>query len=340
MISNGAYVFVLILNYNGWRDTVECLESVQRLTYPNYRIVVIDNGSTDGSMEKIKAWAAGELPVESKFFTYDPSTKPMRWIEYDRATAEAGGLPEVEEEIEALPPNRRMVLIQTGANLGYAGGNNVGIRYALKRRADYVWLLNNDTVVDRDALMEMVRLAESDEKTGMVGSKLLYYDKPNILQAAGGGWFNFWQGIPYLYGRLEEDHGQWNSLHEIESIMGASLLAKSEIIVEIGFVLEPLFMYLEETEWQIRARQAGYRLVYCPRSRVWHKENASSGYKSPFVEYYGTRNSLWIVRLYYPWRLPVAIFFHLLRAARRIFTGKWQRAVAVLKGIASGIAAK
>lgn len=113
-------VFILILNYNGWRDTVECLESAQRLTYPKYRIVVIDNGSTDGSMEKIKAWAAGELPVESKFFTYDPSTKPVRWIEYDRASAEAGGLPELEAEIEALPLDRRVVLIQTGANLGYA----------------------------------------------------------------------------------------------------------------------------------------------------------------------------------------------------------------------------
>jgi GT2 family glycosyltransferase len=80
--------------------------------------VVIDNGSTDDSVEKIKTWAAGELSVESKFFAYDPSTKPVRWIEYDRATAEAGGLPELEAEIEALPPNRQMVLIQTGANLG------------------------------------------------------------------------------------------------------------------------------------------------------------------------------------------------------------------------------
>lgn len=83
---NTGRVFILVLNYNGWRDTVECLESVQRLTYPDYRIVVIDNGSTDGSVEKIKAWAAGELSVESKFFTYDPSTKPVRWIEYGRAT--------------------------------------------------------------------------------------------------------------------------------------------------------------------------------------------------------------------------------------------------------------
>ncbi|WP_242656389.1 glycosyltransferase [Desulfofundulus thermosubterraneus] len=168
-------VFIIILNYNGWQDTVECLESVQRLTYPNYRIVVIDNGSTDGSMEKIKAWAAGELRVESKFFTYDPSTKPVRWIEYDRVTAEAGGLPELEAEIEALPPNRRMVLIQTGANLGYAGGNNVGIRYSINSVSDYIWLLNNDTVVHKSALKTMVDIAEKVLRIGIVGSKILYY---------------------------------------------------------------------------------------------------------------------------------------------------------------------
>ncbi|NSW84626.1 MAG: glycosyltransferase [Syntrophothermus sp.] len=96
-------VYILILNYNGWRDTVECLESVQRLTHLNYRIVVIDNGSTDGSLEKIKAWAAGKLSVESKFFAYDPSTKPVRLN--DRVAAEAGGLAELEvERTRQYPP--------------------------------------------------------------------------------------------------------------------------------------------------------------------------------------------------------------------------------------------
>ncbi len=309
-------VYVLILNYNGWRDTIECLESVQRLAYSNYCIVVIDNGSADGSMDKIKAWAAGKLPVESKFFTYDPSTKPMRWIEYDRATAGVGGLPELEAEIEALPPSRRMVLIQTGANLGYAGGNNVGIRYALACGADYVWLLNNDTVVDVDALTEMVRLAESDEKIGMVGSKLLYYDRPNIIQAAGGGWFNFWRGLSYHYGWLEEDRGQWDKVFELEYVTGASLLAKGSLINIVGMMLETFFMYGEDVEWQIRARQSGYRLVFCPRSRVWHKESRTVGFKSPIQDYYGVRNSLLLVKTYAPRPicLYVACCYHLFRS--------------------------
>lgn len=104
-------VFILILNYNSWRDTVECLESVQRLTYPNYRIVVIDNSSTDGSMEKIKAWAAGELPVDSKFFVSQAGVLDLVRPGHCRSWRPAGS--RVEEEIEALLPNRRMVLIQT-----------------------------------------------------------------------------------------------------------------------------------------------------------------------------------------------------------------------------------
>lgn len=332
-----ARVFVLVLNWNGWRDTIECLESVLRLTYPNYRIVVIDNGSAAGSMEKLKAWAAGELPVQSKFFTYDPSTKPVHWIEYDRATAEAGGLPKLEAEIEALPPNRQLVLIQTGANLGYAGGNNVGIRYALKRGVDYVWLLNNDTVVDMEALTKMVRLAKSDKKISMVGSKLLYYDRPNTIQAAGGGWFNFWQGLSHHYGWLEEDRGQWDKVFEPGYITGASLLVQNKIIREVGFMDETFFLYGEETEWQIRVRKNGWRLIYCPRAIVWHKENASSGCKSPLVEYYTTRNRLRITRRYSSFRLPVALLFHTFRVLRRLVRGDLPQAIAVIKGIWAGL---
>lgn len=118
------------------------------------------------------------------------------------------------------------------------------------------------------------------------------------------------------------------------------LLARSRLVRNIiGVMLEIFFMYGEDVEWQLRARQGGYRLVYCPHSKVWHKENASSGYKSPFVEYYGTRNSIWIVRRYYLWRLPVAVFFHLFRAGCRILTDKWQQAAAVLRGIFSGVTA-
>ncbi|MCX7596938.1 MAG: glycosyltransferase family 2 protein, partial [Fischerella sp.] len=137
-----AKVFVILLNWNGWQDTVKCIVSLKGLSYPNYEIVVLDNASTNDSVEQIRA---------------------------------------------AHPD---VTLIETGANLGFAGGNNVGIRYALEHGAEYIWLLNNDTIVDANALSAMVTKAESDPKIGLVGSVLYYMNNPGSVQAWGGGTVN------------------------------------------------------------------------------------------------------------------------------------------------------
>lgn len=335
---NSPLVFILILNWNGWKDTIECLESVQKLTYPNYRIVVIDNGSKDCSLNKIKAWAAGELPVNSKIITFDPSIKPLHWVEYDRVTIDAGALPELEDRwIKNLPPNRRMILIQTGSNLGFAGGNNIGIRYALMCRAEYVWLLNNDTVVDCNALTEMVSVAEANKSVGFVGSKLLYYDKPDIIQAAGGGKFNFWTGLSRHYGWLEKDSEKWNQPFSPHYITGASLLVRQSCIIETGLLDESFFFYGEESDWQFRAYRHGWRTYYCPTSIIYHREGATAGYKSPIAEFYATRAGLRLCRRYAPWSLPTAVFFNTLRAIRRFVNGYPYRAIAVIRGILMGL---
>ena len=138
-------VYVILLNWNGWKDTIHCLESLFRSDYSDYRVIVCDNASTDGSMEKIKAWAEGkvmpdeELNDQLKPLVFPPVAKPIAYVEYNRAEAEAGG--------NGSEKNTPLVLIQNGSNDGFSAGNNVGIRYALKKNADYIWLLNNDTVV-------------------------------------------------------------------------------------------------------------------------------------------------------------------------------------------------
>ncbi len=145
-------VYVIVLNWNNWQDTIECLESIFRLEYDNFQVLAVDNGSTDGSEEKIQEWAEGES---------------VSIVRYNRETAEQGGL--LEKEKDLTQPS--IVFIQTESNLGYAGGNNVGMKYALNQDdCKYVWLLNNDTIIDRDALTEMVEMAEADETVGMVGS--------------------------------------------------------------------------------------------------------------------------------------------------------------------------
>ena len=147
------HVYIVLVNWNGWRDTIECLESVFRLDYPDFMVVGCDNASGDDSLAQIKSWAAGTLVIRAKnpalAELVEPAIpKPVEWVEYDRPTAEAGGSPDNDA---------RLVLIRTGGNLGFAGGNNVGIRFALAHDdCTHVWLLNNDTVAPPDSLSHLV----------------------------------------------------------------------------------------------------------------------------------------------------------------------------------------
>lgn len=345
-------VYCIILNWNGWRDTIECLESVQRLAYPNYRIVVVDNGSSDGSTDRIKAWAAGQLSVESKFFGCDPSTKPVGWTEYDRADGEAGGRRELEAGSEGLPPNRQMVIIQTGANLGFAGGNNVGLRYALaKGNFGYVWLLNNDTVVERDSLTQMVRRMQEKPDAGMCGSTLVYYHEPEKVQALGGSTYNKWLGhgrailVPSGVGPSKpvnpfqpasQPMDAERVERELACIVGASMLVSKSFLHDVGLMSEDFFLYFEDIDWAMRAR-GRYALAYAPESIVYHKVGASIGSssrpkeKSSTADYYGMKNRLVITRKHFPWALPTVYLGLLITMLNRVRRGQWDRVGMALK---------
>ncbi len=236
-IENWPKVAIIVLNWNGWQDTIECLESLQQITYPNYQIIVVDNGSTDGSVEKIKAWARGEIPVESKFFEYNPNTKPVQWVEYDRQTAEAGGIPEEEDKLAELPSSRRIILIQTGENLGFAGGNNVGIKYALRAENSYICLLNNDTIIDPQCLGLCTEILNENKYIGAVSPKILWYDEPQKIWYAGAV-FRLWRGdIPHI-GMLQPDSAEFSGIRSTEHVTGCAMLSKRELFEEVGLFNE------------------------------------------------------------------------------------------------------
>lgn len=285
-------VYILILNWNNWKDTVECLKSVFRNSYPDFQVVVIDNASTDGSEEEIEQWAYKEsIPI----------------VKYGREIAESGGQP--EKEI-----SHSLIFIQTGDNLGYAGGNNVGIRYALKKNdCEYIWLLNNDTVVDRDALSQMVKCEEADERRGMVGSKLLYHDRPDVLQAAGGCRISPWMGNASLIASNEKDDGKWDEPFELSYVSGASLLVKKAVVEDVGLFEEKYFLYWEDADWGVRARKKGYKILYCPDGKVWHKEGGTSSYLNLKLDYYWVRNGLYFTRKFYPYYLPLVPLSYLAK---------------------------
>lgn len=269
-------VAVVILNWNGWRDTIECLESVFRLDYPHYQVVVCDNGSEDGSLERIRAWAEGSLAASvdgPPWLSLPPGvvSKPVTYVEYSRAEAEATG----ETARDAA-----LVLIQTGANLGFAGGNNVGLRYMLARgNFAYAWLLNNDTVVRPDALRSLVRRMSEKPAAGMCGSTLLYYHRPDKVQAWAGGSYNRLRGVSRHLGVLT-DASVLPNVAEVEAdmayVIGASMLVSQVFLRQVGVMNETYFLYYEEIDWACRAR-GRFDLAYAASSMVYHKEGGTVG---------------------------------------------------------------
>jgi GT2 family glycosyltransferase len=304
-------VYVLIVNWNGWQDTIECLESVFRLDYADYRVIVCDNGSKDDSLSRIAAWADGEIlspvtdrPDQKKSFPTTPVKKPIAYAIYDHHQAEQGG----DHSLDPL-----LILVETGDNLGFAGGNNVGLRYALARNDfEHIWLLNNDTVVDPRALSALVGRMTEKPSAGMCGSTLVLYDRPDHIQVRGGGWYCKWIGLPWHLGQLNKV-SDWPRTDRVEKwmnyVVGASMLVSRDFLTDVGLMCEDYFLYFEETDWALRAGSQ-FSLAYAPKSVVYHKVGRSIGTssdprrKSALCDYYAIRNRLLFTRRFYPEALP------------------------------------
>jgi GT2 family glycosyltransferase len=265
-------VFVILLNWNGWRDTIQCLESVLRSQYPDFRVIVCDNNSSDGSIEKIRDWAEGKLTVEFdageeineglRHLVSPPIGKPVPYVEYGRSQAEKGGRPGDEK----IP----LVLIRNGENLGYSAGNNVGIRCAMMKNAGCIWLLNNDTVVDHNALKELVYRMQSDDSLGLSGAVIYLAGKPSKIQAYGGG-----KILPFL--------GVDRSLHspgKLNFVSGTSLFIRRKVLEQIGLLDERFFFYWEDADFSRRALNQGWKLGVASNAVVYHSVSASVGEQS------------------------------------------------------------
>ena len=312
-------VYVVILNWNGWADTVECLESVFRSDFARFKVIVCDNASSDGSLAKVRLWAEGLLnPLVHpgnplRRLAWPPLAKPIPYLELD--ARQAGS------EAACAGTEAPLVLIQTGANLGFAGGNNVGLRHALAcPECDYVWLLNNDTVVSEQALSSLARCAEShrDAAVGLVGSKLLYYHDPGVIQGIGGV-YNKLLATNAHVGAGARDDGRYDSEQAqglIHYPIGASLFVSRPFLAQVGLLCEEYFLYFEELDWVLRGRRLGWDFRYCWHSVVYHKEGASIGgdsrqeQKSSLADYWSLRNRLVFTRKFYPrWLATVYLGF-------------------------------
>jgi len=251
-------VFIILLNWNNWHETRECLGSLEKVDYPDFEIIIVDNGSSGEEKHKIKNFHTTYYILHT---TYNDS------------------------------------------NLGFAGGNNVGIKYALEHGADYVLLLNNDAIVAPDFLAELVKIGDSDKSFGILGSRIYRYGTKKIV--FDGGKVNKWltRGEHIAKSEILNPKFETNSKFKIQNskfyadyITGAAMLVKRDVIEKIGLMREEYFLYYEDVDWCIRARKAGYKCVLAPASHVWHKVSATNKEGSPSYIYYHTRNALMLAK--------------------------------------------
>lgn len=306
-------VNIVILNWNGATDTLECLESLQKLRNVRYRITVCDNASSDNSLSILARWAE-EKQLSCRLL--QPGAEP------------GVHCPEI-------------TLIDNGANLGFAAGNNTGIRYALAQSdVDYVWLLNNDTVVAPDSLAALVQRAKSDENIGICGSLLKFYDDRSVIQAVGGCRFNEVTGIAsetlgrYLPDSVTLDRTEYEAA--MDYVCGASMLVSRAFLEQVGLMEESFFLYYEEMDWAIRAR-GKFTLAIAIDSVVYHKEGSSIGSASmkqaasSTSEFYMARSKLRFMARHFARYLPVSILLSLAQAVNRFRRGQWDSGLAIVK---------
>lgn len=210
--------------------------------------------------------------------------------------------------------------LATGANLGYAGGNNRGIDMALGRGADYVLILNNDTVLDPACVSTLAASAAKADRLGAVAPKILFYDDPSRIWYAGGD-FSYLRAIGTHRRELERDDAREEPrLEEITFVSGCCLMIPAHVVRQVGGFRDDFFMYCEDVEWSLRVRRAGWRMYYQPAARMLHRQGSSKGLASAFAALHRDRNRRRLVREHYTWwqRLAFGLWFYPTRAIRSV----------------------
>ena len=279
---------IVILHYKGKNFTEQCLESVKKLQADNFKIeaIVINNNP----QEDLKDF-------KKKF--------------------------------------KNFVFLETGKNLGFTGGNNFGIKRALKDKADYVFLINNDATLTPDILVQLINIAKKRKKAGILAPKIYFApgyeyhhdrykksERGKVFWYAGGeiNWHNV---ITQHRGVDEVDKGQYNQIEETDYVSGCGMFIKRQVLEKIGLLDERYFLYYEDSDFSVRAKKAGWQLLFVPQAKMWHFNAGSSEVGGPLHDYYITRNRLLFGMRYAPLRAKIALFKWGLS---RLFVGHpWQK---------------
>lgn len=287
-------VSVVVVNWNNFADTDECLQSLGKAIYPNFEVILVDNGSDGNDVDLLKERFGDRI----------------RLIENDR-------------------------------NYGFAEGCNTGIKDALARGADYVALLNNDTIVAPDFLDEVVSAAWSAEKVGIAGGKVYCYETPEMIWFAGGV-IDYWRGSTPIRGSGEMDCGQYEERREVDWICGCFMLISRELLKEVGMFDRRFFFGWEDVDLCVRAARRGYRIIFVPQSKVWHKTYPPEKRERlmGLPVYYATRGHLIFMEKHFTRLQLLSSGLHFIVGFPRFLwdysriLGQWKVPIYILWGIA------
>ncbi len=281
-------VSIIIINFNGWPDTKECLASLEKIAYDNFEVILIDNASKEKP----------EIPNsnDQKF---------------------------------------KIHTIFNEENLGFAGGNNQGIKLALEGGADYILLLNNDTVVEPDFLSALVEAAQADERCAIAGPLIYFFDERDLIWSAGGRLSRFFTRGE-LVGYREKDEGQYHFTEQVDYISGTCLLIKTEFIKKIGLISEDYFLYYEDTDWCQRAKIVGGRCLLVPGAKIYHKASRSTKeFSYPYIYYHSRNGLMFAARFGRKWQVYLLSIWLFAKQAAKLATSRKKRkwAKPVMQGI-------
>jgi GT2 family glycosyltransferase len=269
----------VMVNWNGWQDTLECLDALRLQTYPNLGVVVVDNGSTNDSSARIQA--------------------AHPWVTFHQ-----------------LP-----------SNLGFSRGCNAGTRIAYNQGADYIWLLNNDTIAPPDTASAIIRAALAHPEAGAIGCVLYYMHNPSQVQAWGGG------RIQLLSALVSHFIAPASFAPANTFFTGASLTLPRHICESVGIFFEGFFMYCDDIDLCLRIHHAGHPLIVAPDTAILHKEGGSSTKRSPLIDQFVTTSTLRMLQrnATLP-ALSISIFL-VLRLLNRVSRAEWKNFAAVWRGV-------
>jgi len=244
-------VVIVILNWNGFEETIECVDSISRIEYSNYKILIVDNGSDSNEIDNIVL----QFPF--------------------------------------------VKIIKSKENLGFSGGNNLGIEYAIKLNADFILLLNNDTIVEPNFLGILVHHSTQNINVGILVPKINYYINQNRIWYAGG-YISKFRGSGFTIGQDESGEKYSNNKY-VTFATGCCLLIKMEVIKKIGLMDPQYFLYLEDVDYCLRNNLKGYKILYIGKSKIYHKVSISSNKQNNLASlYYVTRNRFYFAKKFYP----------------------------------------